>query len=104
MKLITKLVNLQKNSFTLIETLISITILSVVVTIFNKISHDNLREDISYNLLNDLENIFATKNYSNLQKSSKTINIIKNETLTENLNVNVYSYKDENIFIFKYEK
>ena len=69
MKLITKLVNLQKNSFTLIETLISITILSVVVTIFNKISHDNLREDISYNLLNDLENIFATKSYSNLQKS-----------------------------------
>ncbi len=104
MKLITKLVNLQKNSFTLIETLISITILSVVVTIFNKISHDNLCEDISYNLLNDLENIFATKSYSNLQKSSKTINIIKNETLTENLNVNVYSYKDENIFIFKYEK
>lgn len=99
-----KACELAKNSFTLIETLISITILSVVVTIFNKISHDNLREDISYNLLNDLENIFATKSYSNLQKSSKTINIIKNETLTENLNVNVYSYKDENIFIFKYEK
>ncbi len=104
MKLIKKLVNLQKNSFTLIETLISLTILLIVLAIFNQISKDNLEEDKIFNLLNSLENSFELKNYSNLQKSSKNINIIKNENIIESININVYTYKDENIKIFKYEK
>lgn len=104
MKLIRKLVNLQKNSFTLIETLISLTILLIVLAIFNQISKDNLEEDKIFNLLNSLENSFELKNYSNLQKSSKNINIIKNENIIESININVYTYKDENIKIFKYEK
>lgn len=104
MKLIRKLVNLQKNSFTLIETLISLTILLIVLAIFNQISKDNLEEDKIFNLLNSLENSFELKNYSNLQKSSKNINIIRNENIIESININVYTYKDENIKIFKYEK
>lgn len=104
MKLIKKLVNLQKNSFTLIETLISLTILLIVLAIFNQISKDNLEEDKIFNLLNSLENSFELKNYSNLQKSSKNINIIRNENIIESININVYTYKDENIKIFKYEK
>lgn len=104
MKLIKKLVNLQKNSFTLIETLISLTILLIVLAIFNQISKDNLEEDKIFNLLNSLENSFELKNYSNLQKFSKNINIIRNENIIESININVYTYKDENIKIFKYEK
>ncbi|QKF73796.1 hypothetical protein AFAEC_1638 [Aliarcobacter faecis] len=95
---------MQKNSFTLIETLISLTILLIVLAIFNQISKDNLEEDKIFNLLNSLENSFELKNYSNLQKSSKNINIIKNENIIESININVYTYKDENIKIFKYEK
>ena len=103
-KLIIKLVNLQKNSFTLLETIISITILLVILAVFNKISHDNLFENNNYTLLNNLENDFDTKNYLGFHKSSQTINITKNENLVENINVNMYFYKDENLRIFKYEK
>lgn len=94
---------MQKNSFTLLETIISITILLVILAIFNKISHDNLFENNNYTLLNNLENDFDTKNYLGFHKSSQTINITKNDNLVENINVNMYFYKDENLRIFKYE-
>lgn len=96
--------NLQKNSFTLLETIISLTILLVILAIFNKISQDNLQEDLNYKLLNSLENSFDTKNYSDLKKSLKNISIIKNENIIENVEVNIYFYEDKNIKIFKYEK
>lgn len=96
--------NLQKNSFTLLETIISLTILLVILAIFNKISQDNLQEDLNYKLLNSLENSFDTKNYSDLKKSLKNISIIKNENIVENVEVNIYFYEDKNIKIFKYEK
>ena len=56
-----KACELAKNSFTLLETIISITILLVILAIFNKISHDNLFENNNYTLLNNLENDFDTK-------------------------------------------
>ncbi len=96
--------NLQKNSFTLFETVISITILLISVTIFHQISKDNLNEDKIYMLLNSLENSFNSKNYTNFNKSSKQVEITKNGNIVEKVELNIYSYKDENIKLFKYEK
>ncbi|BAK72594.1 conserved hypothetical protein [Arcobacter sp. L] len=55
-------------------------------------------------LLNDLENKFDTKDYSNFTKSSKTLQIIKNKISIENLEVFKYQFENEDIKIFKYEK
>ncbi|WP_198305353.1 hypothetical protein [Arcobacter vandammei] len=95
---------MQKNSFTLFETVISITILLISVTIFHQISKDNLNEDKIYMLLNSLENSFNSKNYTNFNKSSKQVEITKNGNIVEKVELNIYSYKDENIKLFKYEK
>ena len=57
--------NLVKNSFTLIETLISITFLSVVISGFMYSSyHDEINQE-NFMLLNNLENSFDTKDYKN---------------------------------------
>lgn len=101
---IQKQLNLQKNSFTLFETLVSLTIIIVVIALFQKITQRDLKEDEFFHLLNILENNFDTKNYSNLQKTSKNITITKNQNIVETLNVNLYKYEDENIRLFKYEK
>ncbi len=55
-------------------------------------------------LLNDLENKFNIKDYATFGKEYKSINILKNDSINENINVNVYFYNDENIKLFKYEK
>ena len=95
---------MQKNSFTLLETVISITILLITITIFHQISKNNLDEDRIFMLLNDLENKFNIKDYATFGKEYKSINILKNDSINENINVNVYFYNDENIKLFKYEK
>lgn len=55
-------------------------------------------------LLNNLENSFDTKNYSNFFKTNQNLTIIKNQTNIETLKVTKYEYSDENIKLFKYEK
>ena len=55
-------------------------------------------------LLNNLENSFDTKNYSNFIKINENLTIIKNHTIIETIKVSKYEYSDENIKLFKYEK
>lgn len=93
-----------KNSFTLIETLISITFLSVVISGFMYSSyHDEINQE-NFMLLNNLENSFDTKDYKNFTKTNKTLQIIQNQEITQNLTVSKYQFENENIKIFKYEK
>lgn len=94
---------MEKNSFTLFETLISIFILSIVIVGFSKISsYDNFDEE--YMTLNKIENSFNSKNYStNFSTSNETIRIIKNDSNTENLSVKKTIYSDEKIVLIKYE-
>jgi len=94
---------LDKNSFTLFETLISIFILSIIIVGFSKnTNYDNF--DKEYMLLNEIENSFNIKNYnSNFTKSQKTIKIIKNDIEEENLLVNQILYHDDKIKLLKYE-
>lgn len=93
-----------KNSFTLLETIISITLLIIVISGFKYSTYYDQRSHKDYMILNDLENKFDTKNYSNFTKSSKTLQIIKNKISIESLTVLKYQFEDENIKIFKYEK
>ncbi|MDY3199902.1 MAG: hypothetical protein RBQ84_03040 [Arcobacter sp.] len=93
-----------KNSFTLIETLISITFLIIVISGFKFSTYSDEQEEKNFMHLNDLENKFDTKDYSNFTKSSKTLQIIKNKIFIENLDVFKYQFENEDIKIFKYEK
>lgn len=96
--------NLAKNSFTLIETLISITFLSVVISGFMYSSyHDEINQE-NFMLLNNLENSFDTKDYKNFTKTNKTLQITQNQEITQNFTVSKYQFENENIKIFKYEK
>ena len=93
-----------KNSFTLIETLISITFLSVVISGFMYSSyHDEINQE-NFMLLNNLENSFDTKDYKNFTKTNQTLQITQNEETTQNITVSKYQFENENIKIFKYEK
>ncbi len=93
-----------KNSFTLIETLISITFLSVVISGFMYSSyHDKINQE-NFMLLNNLENSFDTKDYKNFVKTNQTLQIIQNQEITQNFTVSKYEFENENIKIFKYEK
>lgn len=98
-----KQLKLEKNSFTLFETLISIFILSIVIVGFSKISsYDNFDEE--FMTLNKIENSFNTKNYStNFSTSNETVKIIKNDLDIENLNVKKTIYSDDKIVLIKYE-
>ncbi|PUE64165.1 type IV pilus modification PilV family protein [Arcobacter caeni] len=93
-----------KNSFTLIETLISITFLSVVISGFMYSSyHDEINQE-NFMLLNNLENSFNIKDYKNFTKTNKTLKITQNQETTQNFTVSKYQFENENIKIFKYEK
>lgn len=93
-----------KNSFTLIETLISITFLSVVISGFMYSSYQDGINQENFMLLNNLENSFDTKDYKNFTKTNKTLQITQNQEITQNFTVSKYQFENENIKIFKYEK
>ena len=96
--------NLVKNSFTLLETLVSITLLSIVVSGFYYSSYHDENNQKNFMLLNDLENRFDTKDYSTFSKTTKNLQIIKNQTTIENIIVSKYQFENEDMKIFKYEK
>ncbi|MDY0052835.1 MAG: prepilin-type N-terminal cleavage/methylation domain-containing protein, partial [Aliarcobacter sp.] len=91
-----------KNSFTLIETLISITLLAIVISGFLNSSYYDEKNHKNFMLLNNLENKFNTQTYNEFTKISTSIKIVKNETNIENINVSKYQFENEDIKIFKY--
>lgn len=93
-----------KNSFTLIETLISITFLSIVISGFIYSSYHDEIDQKNFMLLNNLENSFDTKDYKNFTKTNQTLQITQNQETTQNVTVSKYQFENENIKIFKYEK
>lgn len=92
-----------KNSFSLLETLLSILLLSIVIVGFSRYSYyDNFDEE--FQTLNIIDNSFNTSTYgTNFQTSTKTIKLLINDTEEKNLSVNQIIYKNEKIEIFKYE-
>jgi type II secretory pathway pseudopilin PulG len=101
---IIKRLSLVKNSFTLVETLISITLLSIVISGFLYSSYYDEQNHKNFMLLNNLENKFNTQSYSDFTKTSTSIQIVKNNENIENINVSKYQFENDNIKIYKYEK
>lgn len=96
--------SLQKNSFTLFETLLSITILLIVVSGFYNSTYSQKNSDKNFQILNKLENDFDTKDYSKLSLTNENLQITINKSEIKNILVKKYEYLDENIKIYKYEK
>ena len=103
-KLIIKQLCLVKSSFTLLEALISITLLTIIISGFSYSSYYDEKNHKNFVLLNHLENKFTTQNYKDFLKSSKQIEIIKNKETTENIIVSKYQFQNDDVKIFKYEK
>ena len=94
---------MEKNSFTLFETLISISLLAIVISNFSYITKTK-KFDKEFILLNSLSNDFNIKDYTKLNKSQEILNIRINELTHSTITVDKFLYEDENIKIYKYEK
>lgn len=100
----TKLLNLEKNSFTLFETLLSITILILIVSGFLNSSYYDEKAVNNSKILNDLENKFTTNNFDSFATTDKKLIIIKNYHEKEELIVKKHIFENDELKIFMYEK
>lgn len=98
-----KLVKSEKNSFTLLETLVSVFILSIIIVGFSKASfYDNFDEE--YMILNKLENMFNISSYdSSFSTKNIQLTITLDDIEIKNISVKKIEYEDENLRLFKYE-
>lgn len=95
---------MEKNSFTLLETILSISVLSIVISGFSYATYYDSHTLELYTKLNDLENDFNTNNYTNMNSQIHNLTIIKNNTIEENLLIKKIVYEDNDIKLYKYEK
>ncbi|NCB14295.1 hypothetical protein V7P26_03295 [Arcobacter cryaerophilus gv. pseudocryaerophilus] len=94
---------MHKSSITLFETIVSLLILMIIVGGFLKIPYNTYEDEEIFNSLNELENSFATKDYRYFLKQDEFLTITKDEK-KEIIKVDKYSFKNEKINVFKYEK
>ncbi|MGJ0314570.1 hypothetical protein [Aliarcobacter cryaerophilus] len=94
---------MHKSSITLFETIVSLLILMLIVGGFLKIPYNTYEDEEIFNSLNELENSFATKDYRYFLKQDEFLTITKDEK-KEIIKVDKYSFKNEKINVFKYEK
>ncbi len=81
------------------------TILIIIISGFLNSSYYDEKAINTSALLNSLENDFDTNNYTNfIAEPIKEIRIIKNNTTEEQILVKKYSFENDDIKIFKYEK
>ncbi|WP_419777530.1 type II secretion system protein [Malaciobacter marinus] len=96
--------NLVKNkkAFTLFETLISLTILAIVISLVYKLSFYNSYKK-KFEKLENIQNLFILKDYSNsFSKKDETLRIIQDKTV-KSINVKKILYNKDNISVYKYE-
>ncbi|AXH11644.1 hypothetical protein [Halarcobacter bivalviorum] len=98
-----KLAKSEKNSFTLLETIISILLLSIIISGFSNISsYDNFDEE--YILLNKIENSFTLSSYdSTYIKNNQKLTLKINDIEEKDINIKKIEYSNEKIRLFKYE-
>ena len=93
--------NSLKNSFIFLETIVSLLVVSIIVTIFFKISY-NKSDNKTFNTLITLTNKLKKSQYDSFLISNKTLTIKKDNHI-ENLLVKEISSKEKNIKLIKYE-
>tara|TARA_B100001063_G_scaffold232982_1_gene248688 strand:- start:5938 stop:6243 length:306 start_codon:yes stop_codon:yes gene_type:complete len=99
-----KLLNLVKNSFTLFETLLSITILIIIISGFSNSTYYDEKAINNSKILNDLENKFTINDFNSFSTSNIKITITKNHNQKEEILVKKHSFENDELKIFKYEK
>jgi len=95
---------LVRNSFTLFETILSITVLIIIISGFLNSTYYDEKSINNSDLLNTLENKFTSNNYDSLLTTSSKIKITKNHHKKEELIVKKHTFENEDIKIYKYEK
>lgn len=99
-----KLLNLEKNSFTLFETLLSISLLVIIISGFLNSSYYDEKAINNSKILNTLDNKFTANNYDSFLSTNIKLIITKNNHQEDELLVKKHYFQNENIKIFKYEK
>lgn len=93
--------NSLKNSFIFIETIVSLIVVSIIVTIFFKISY-NKTDNKKFTKIISTSNKLKKSEYDSYSISNKTLTIKKDNNM-ENLLVKEILYKDTDIKLKKYE-
>ncbi len=97
-----KQLSLAKNSFTLFETLISLTLLIIVISLVYKLTYYNSFTSL-FETLNNIENSFTLKQYNkNFIIKEENLKVLINNS-PSTLKVKKVIYKDNNILLYKYE-
>lgn len=93
--------NSQKNSFIFLETIVSLLVVSIIVTIFLKISY-NKTDNKTFTTILSVSNKLKKSQYDSFLISNKTLSI-KKDNIFEELLVKQISYEEKNIKLIKYE-
>lgn len=90
-----------KDSFIFLETIVSLVVISIIVTIFFKLHYDN-SSNKKFQNLNKLSNILKKSDYQNIQVTQTELTILENG-IEKNLLVNKITLNQNNIKLTKYE-
>ncbi|AXH14278.1 hypothetical protein [Malaciobacter mytili] len=94
--------SLVKNSFTLFETLLSLTLLAIVISLVYKLTYYDSFTTL-FETLNNIENSFTLKKYDkNFTIKEENLEVITNNS-SKTISVKKVIYKDKNILLYKYE-
>lgn len=93
--------NYLKNSFIFLETIISLLVVSIIVTIFFEISY-NKNSNNNFTKIISISNKLKKSQYDSFIISNKSLTV-KKDNLSEKLLVKEILFKDENIKLKKYE-
>lgn len=97
----TKQLKSLKNSFIFLETIVSLVVISIIVTIFFKLNYDNSANK-KFQTLNTLSNKLKKSDYQNMQVSQDKVTILENG-IEKKLTVNKVILNQNSIKLTKYE-
>lgn len=97
----TKQLKSLKNSFIFLETIVSLVVISIIVSIFFKLNYDN-RANKKFQTLNELSNKLKKSNYQNMQISQNELTIFENG-IERKVLVSKITSNQNNIKLTKYE-
>jgi len=97
----TKQLKSLKNSFIFLETIVSLVVISIIVSIFFKLNYDN-RANKKFQTLNELSNKLKKFNYQNMQISQNELTIFENG-IERKVLVSKITSNQNNIKLTKYE-
>lgn len=90
-----------KDSFIFLETIVSLVVVSIIVSIFFKLNYDNSANEKFQNL-NTISNKLKISNYQNMQISQEELSILNNG-IEEKILVNKITSLENDIKLTKYE-